>query len=186
MEQGGLCAECWAKLEQPDAAPGDTVIAATLYNEVSRHLVLALKHGGRLSLAAMMARLMAARLPAETTGALFVPVPLHRWRLWRRGYNQSALIARDLARLRGGELAVDAMRRPRRTPSLGGMGAQQRRQVLRGAIAVAPKAISLISGRAVVLVDDVYTSGATSEACVKALRDAGASRVTTVCFARVA
>ena len=79
--------------------PGfDRLRAAVVYGEISRQVALKLKHGGRPGVAETMAQFMARHLAAEE-GTLLVPVPLHRWRIWRRGYNQSALIAR---RSRGG------------------------------------------------------------------------------------
>ncbi|HMO69329.1 MAG TPA: phosphoribosyltransferase family protein, partial [Novosphingobium sp.] len=133
----------------------------------------------------MMARLMAARLQDAGPGWLVVPVPLHRWRLWRRGYNQAALLARAIARERRATLAVDALVRRKPTPSLCGLGRKARARALSGAIAVNPRRQAMIDGADVVLVDDVLTSGATSSACVAALKRAGARRVVIACFARV-
>lgn len=215
--QGGLCPECWAGLaipgepwcarcQRPFGPDGpdtgavctpclahpprhDGIFAATLYTPVSRKLVLAFKHGRRIALAPMLARLIAARLPVEdAAGAserLIVPVPLHRWRLWARGYNQAALIARELERLGKGRLLVDALERRRRTPSLGGLGARARRKALTGAIALAERHRGAIRGADILLVDDVLTSGATSLACVSALKRGGARSVRIACFARV-
>ena len=213
-EQGGLCLACWEALvvpvEQgcghgeellpegprnlvcPACRPWQPryggVFAATAYDGVSRTLVLALKHGGRVSLAPMMARMMARHCPPVTAGLqrVFVPVPLHRWRLWRRGYNQAALLARELARLQGGKIATDALVRQRATAPLGGLGRAERARMLAGAIAAVPRRYRHLKGCDVVLVDDVVTSGATSNACVQALIAAGAARVTVACFARVA
>ena len=210
---GGLCAECWAGLAIPaepwcarcqrpfgGAGPGegavcapclanpprhDGIYAATLYTPVSRKLVLAFKHGRRIAMAPMLARLIAARLPADNAERLIVPVPLHRWRLWRRGYNQAALLGKELERLGKGTLLVDALERRKRTPSLGGLGARARRRALAGAIAVSDAGRRQLSGRHVMLVDDVLTSGATSDACVRALRKGGAKSVQIACFARV-
>jgi len=208
--QVGLCAACWSELAIPGepacklcqrpfgesasqaevcapclAAPPrhDGVAAGTLYNDVSRRLVLAFKHGGRIALAPMLARLIAARLPFVDGDWLVVPVPLHRWRLWRRGFNQAALLAREIARQRGAPLGVDVLYRRKATPVLGGLGRKARARALSGAIALNPR--RGVKGRNIVLVDDVLTSGATSDACVAALKRAGAEKVVIACFARV-
>ncbi|MEJ5975904.1 ComF family protein [Novosphingobium sp. PS1R-30] len=177
---GAVCAPC---LAQPPRHDG--VAAGTLYNAASRRLVLAFKHGQRIALAPMMARLMTAKLATVEPDWLVVPVPLHRWRLWRRGFNQAALLAGEIAKARGARLAVDMLERRKATPTLGGLGAKARGRALAGAIAVNPKRRAALTGRKIVLVDDVLTSGATSEACVSALKRAGAERVVIACFARV-
>jgi ComF family protein len=188
--QGGLCIDCWSLIEVPGSdraaqEPGNArILAATIYNDVSRKLVLAFKHGGKIALAPLLGRLMAARIPeSEGELPLLVPVPLHRWRLWGRGYNQSALLAREIAKAGKGTLLVDALVRRKRTPSLGGLGREERRRALAGAIALHRGAAEKVRGRHVILVDDVLTSGATSNACVKVLIDAGAASVRVACFA---
>jgi ComF family protein len=178
--EGVVCAPCLATPPRHDG-----IAAGTLYNPASRRLVLALKHGQRIALAPMMARLIAARLDQVGPDWLIVPVPLHRWRLWRRGFNQAALLGREIARLRGATLIVDALQRRKPTPTLGGLGRRARARALSGAIAVDPRRTAALRGANVVLIDDVLTSGATSEACVSALKRAGATRVVVACFARV-
>jgi len=178
--QGAVCAPCLAEPPRHDG-----IAAGTLYNDASRKLVLAFKHGRRLALASMLARLAAARLPELDGDWLVVPVPLHPWRLWRRGFNQSALLAREIARLCGQTVQVDALVRKKPTPTLGGLGRAARARALSGVIAINPGRAAQLTGRNVVLVDDVMTSGATSEACVRALKHAGAERVVVACFARV-
>ncbi len=116
---------------------------------------------------------------------VIVPVPLHRWRLWRRGFNQSALLGRELAKATGATLLVDGLARSKPTPMLGGMGRAARMRALSGAITVNPRQAGSLHGKSVLLVDDVLTSGSTSDACVKALKRAGAGRVVVGCFARV-
>jgi ComF family protein len=187
----GLCGDCWTLLEVPagpDAEIGVPVFAATYYGETSRRLVLSYKHGGRIALARLLAQMIAARMPLHPPGTatpLLVPVPLHRWRLWQRGFNQAALLARELARLGKGEVVVDGLRRHRRTPNLGGLGREARERALTGAIALNPARAGHLRGREIILVDDVLTSGATSRACLAALAGAQPSGLAVACFARV-
>ncbi|MFO6447268.1 ComF family protein [Erythrobacter sp. NE805] len=188
--QDGLCSECWATLEVPPLAEGGVVAiyAATYYNDTSRRLVLAYKHGGRIALSRLLARLIAARMPEPAPGRpppLLVPVPLHRWRLWQRGFNQAALLARELERFGKGRAEVAALVRHRRTPNLGGLGRDDRERVLRGAIRLDPAHAARLAGRNVVLVDDVLTSGATSRACIAAIAGARPASIALACFARV-
>ncbi len=180
IKEGSLCAPCLAKPPRHDG-----ISAATLYNDTSRKLVLAFKHGRKIALAKLLARLMLARLPELKGDWLVVPVPLYRRRLWERGFNQSALLAREIAHSRGKSLLVDGLIRTRATPSLGGLGRKERASVLAGAIAVNPARSERIKGAQVLLVDDVMTSGATSDACIRAIRKAGARKVRISCFARV-
>ncbi len=191
--QQGLCAECWGTLDIPsgeaDEGAAVPVFAATYYNDTSRKLVLAYKHGGRIALSQLLARMIAARLPdAGDCGALpplLVPVPLHRWRLWHRGFNQAALLASELAQMGKGEALVDGLIRCKRTPSLGGLGREARDRALAGAIIMNPAKAAILAGRHVVLIDDVLTSGATSRSCLAALRQGKVASMAVACFARV-
>lgn len=180
IPEGTLCAPCLA-----DPPRHDGIAAGTLYTDASRKLVLAFKHGGRIALAPMLARLMAARLASVDHDWLVVPVPLHRWRLWRRGFNQAALLGREVAREKGARLLVDGLVRRKATPMLGGLGRKARARALSGAIAANPRHAAALKGAKVVLVDDVLTSGATTDACVSVLKRAGADKVVVCCFARV-
>ena len=117
--------------------------------------------------------------------ALLVPVPLHRRRLWSRGFNQSALIAASLARLSGRAHIPDALERTRHTPPLRGMNDAEREDTVRAAFRVNPAAVARLQGRPVALIDDVFTTGATANGCAAALLDTGAGPVQTLCWARV-
>ncbi len=192
ITQDGLCTDCWATLEIPFNSDDDLlaapVFAATYYNDTSRKLVLAYKHGGRIALARLLARLIAARLPEPKAGCqlpLLVPVPLHRWRLWQRGFNQAALLAYELERLGKGEAAVAMLERHRRTPPLGGLGREARDRAVSGAIRINAALSGKLAGRDVVLVDDVLTSGATSRTCIAAMAGAAPASIAVACFARV-
>lgn len=180
--ESGPGVQCGACLAEP---PGfERLRAAVTYGEISRKVALKLKYGGRPGVAETMARFMARHLAAGE-GTIVAPVPLHRWRIWRRGYNQSALIATALARNAGLEAQLDLIRRVKRTPPLRGMGPRERRDAVRGAFRVEPQHKEAVKGRTVLLVDDVYTSGATANACAGALRRAGAARIEVLCWARV-
>ena len=174
-----LCAACMA--EPP---PHDGVRAAVAYGEIARALVLKLKHGRRIGMARVIGRHM-ARSAALESDAILAPVPLHRWRIWRRGFNQSAMLAREIARHSGHPIELRLVERVKPTPMLGGLGRAARAKALRGAFAVPSESRALLKGRTVLLVDDVYTSGATAGACAKALKRAGAARVVVLCWARV-
>jgi len=176
--EAGECAACMA--QPPRIARTRSAVA---YDEVPRQLAMRLKYGRKVALARTMARFMAPLVEREREEPLFVPVPLHRWRLWNRGFNQSALIARDLSRRLGIATDASALVRLRKTPPLKGMSVSQRRRTVSGAFKVARPAA--VAGKTVILVDDVLTSGSTAEACARALRKAGAARVELVTWARV-
>ncbi len=175
-----VCAECLA-----DPPLHDGIKAAVLYDDLSRSIVLKLKHGGKIGLARLVARHLQRHIPEDTTDLVLIPVPLHRWRLWRRGFNQSILIARELARPHGLTVETDVLRRIRATPPLKGMTRKQRGLAVRGVFDIPKDRRERIRGRPVLLIDDVYTTGATSRACVRLLKQAGAASVTIFCWARV-
>jgi ComF family protein len=179
--ESGSGTECGECLAYPPEF--DRLRAAVAYGEIARKVTLKLKYSGRPAMAATMAHFM-ERHVAGVDGIL-VPVPLHRWRIWSRGYNQSALIASALARRTGLRAELDLLRRVKATPVLRGLGRRERAQAVRGAFKVSERGKSLVDGRSVILVDDVYTSGATTNACAKALKRAGAERVNIICWARV-
>lgn len=173
---GARCGDC---LANPPRHAG--VDAAVAYGDVARTVALRLKYGGRAAFAETAARLMARHLPADTE--LIVPVPLHRWRLWSRGYNQAGLIGAALSRISGVRHDPHVLARRKATPVLQGLGANARLKAVRGAFSVLDRTV--VNGRRIVLVDDVHTSGATSAACVDVLLKAGAARVSVLCWARV-
>jgi ComF family protein len=156
--------------------------AAVAYGDLSRSLAIRLKYGRKVAMARIMAHYMAPLVKPEPE-AILVPVPLHRSRLWSRGFNQSALVARELSRRLKISAAPMLLRRTRRTPALKGMSPLQRRKTVSGAFAVTDKAA--VKGKTIVLVDDVLTTGSTAEACARVLQRAGAERVELVTWARV-
>ena len=178
----GAGAECGACLAVPPRFT--TARAALAYGGAARSVLLAMKHGDRQHLARVMAPHMQRAAGDMLAGAVvLVPVPLHRWRLWRRGFNQAAVLALELARLSGAAADVEALVRVKATKPSVGMGRKARADNVRGAFRVVDK--RRIEGRTIVLVDDVLTTGATAEACARHLRRAGASNVHVLTFARV-
>jgi ComF family protein len=161
----------------------DGVRAAVAYGDVARGVALKLKYSGRLACAETMARAMARLMPEGAD--LLVPVPLHRWRIWSRGFNQAALMARALSRTSGVPADMELLWRVKATPVLRGLGPRGRVKAVAGAFALAPGAKEKVKGRTIVLVDDVHTSGATGEACARVLKRGGAGAVILLCWARV-
>jgi ComF family protein len=157
--------------------------AALRYDEESRRLILALKHGDRLHLAPALAlwmRRAGASLIAEAD--VIVPVPLHWTRLFARRYNQAAVLAHALMPSGGPRVGADFLLRRRRTPPQGKRNAAGRRRNVAGAFALARHAE--VAQKRVLLVDDVYTTGATLDECARVLLRAGASAVDALTLAR--
>lgn len=177
-----LCAACHAN---PPAF--DRARAVMRYDEASKAPLLALKRADRLDIAPAFARwLERSGRPLLAESDLVVPVPLHRFRLWRRRFNQAALLAGSVARLSGVAFDPLALVRTRLTKSQGAMpSAKARRRNVRGAFKVLQTHESAVAGQTVLLVDDVFTTGATLDACAKALKKAGAARVFALTLARV-
>ena len=209
----GVCAGCWAKLSfiAPPFCPrlgipfvydpGPEMLsmeaianppayararAAVRYDDVAQTLVHALKYQDRTDLAPAMGRWMAraGRELLDDADAL-IPVPLHWRRGWSRRYNQSGALARIIEQQTGVPVAAEALRRIRPTEQQIGLSRPQRASNVQGAFKVAPDRQHLIAGRRLVLIDDVLTSGATVDACARALLRAKAAAVDVLVFARV-
>ena len=177
-------ARCAACLAQPYAFA--RARAACVYDEASRGLILKYKHGDHQPFATLFARWLGrAAAPLLEDADAVAPVPLHRLRLLSRRFNQAAEIARPLARDAGLDYLPDALIRHTRTPTQGGKSARGRRLNLRKAFAVTEDGRRRIKGRRILLVDDVLTTGATAEACARALLEAGARAVDLAVVARV-
>ena len=213
VEDDGLCSDCWASvtlLGPPccascglpfdyDVGPGalcgacmavppsfDVARSALVYDDVSREMILRFKYGSDEALCRLFARWMvSAGADLFAAQSIIVPVPLHPWRRIRRRFNQSALLATEIARLTGLPHDPLSLVRVKRTPSQGGLGRKARKLNVRGAFAVRPDRRERIAGRRIILIDDVWTSGATAEACIRACRRAGAGSVSLLTLARV-
>ncbi|WP_241648374.1 ComF family protein [Paenirhodobacter populi] len=177
-----LCDEC---LTHP--RPWDRAAAAIRYDGAGRRLVLALKHGDRLDLARPLGGWVArAAAPLIEPGMIVAPIPLHRLRLLKRQYNQSALLSRVVAHTHGLRHVPDLFQRLRATPSQEGRSRTERHENLADALRVTPRRAAALKGHPVLIVDDVMTSGATFGAATEAALSAGATKVHVVALARVA
>jgi ComF family protein len=212
-EGHGLCAACWTKLsfiEPPycarlgipfvyDPGPGllsmeaianppsyDRARAAVRYDDVARALVHKFKYSDHLDLAPMLGQWM-ARAGRELTreADALIPVPLHWRRLWARRFNQSAALALAISHAASVPVLAESLKRVRATPQQVGLDKSGRAQNVQGAFKVAPERKADVAGRRLILVDDVLTSGATVDACARALLRAGAAHVDVLVFARV-
>jgi len=175
-----LCGACLA-----DAPAYTRARAVMRYDEGSRPLLLGFKHADRTEAAATFAGWL-ARAGRELVEAadIVAPVPLHWRRLFARRYNQSALLTRALARQSGLLEVPDLLLRRRATPSQGKLTRRERQRNVAGAFAVNSKRAGQLSGRRLLLVDDVMTTGATVSACAKVAKAAGALEVDVLVLAR--
>jgi len=213
-EDFGLCSACWkdtpfinglicdtCSVPLPGAEP-DTLIkcddclaiarpwargrAAMIYKDQARRMVLGLKHGDRLELVTPMACwMMGVAMPLFADDTVLVPIPLHPFRLLRRRYNQSALLSNALARLSKRPTIPDLLVRARRTVPQDGMSLDARFKNQAESIKPSKHGAQKLAGRAVLLIDDVMTSGATMAAAADACHLIGARRVDILTLARV-
>ncbi len=169
------------------ARPWSRGRAALLYKDNARSLVLALKHGDRLDLARPAVKwMLRAAAPILEPGMLVAPIPLHWMRLFRRRYNQSALLSRAIAKSADLDHCPDLLIRRRATGTQDGRGRDARFANMSNALALHPKRAARAEGRHILLIDDVMTSGATLAAAAEACVAGGASAVSVVTLARVA
>jgi ComF family protein len=182
LGEGILSAEALA-----DPPPFRRARSAAIYGDVARRLVHLLKYHDRPDLAELLSlALRRAGQELLEDCALIVPVPLYRWRLWRRRFNQAAVLGASLSRLSGRPHDPLVLERVKPTRRQVGLSAIQRAENVRGAFRVPDAMRARIAALPVLLVDDVYTSGATAKAATRALLRAGAASVDVLTFARVA
>ncbi|MBU6234320.1 MAG: ComF family protein [Alphaproteobacteria bacterium] len=175
--EGLICAAC---MEYPPTFR--RARAALIYDDASRKIILRYKSGDQLqAVRAFVPWMREAGADVLAEADVLVPVPLHRFRLLRRRYNQSALLAQRLGR----PVCVDALERIKRTVPQGSLSRKERDKNVRGAFRVNPARVGQIAGKTVLLVDDVFTTGATLNACADALYKAGAAAVDVLAIARV-
>ena len=210
---GGVCPECWRDIdfiEDPRCdrlgiplpyPSGETIVsaaaladppqygrarAAARYDGTLRKLVHGLKYRDRHEGIELFSRWMVhAGEDVLRDAEMLVPVPLARMRLWERRFNQAALLSRAIARISSVQEAPFALERTRRTASQIGLSVEQRRRNVAGAFRVPEKYRAAIESRNLIVVDDVVTTGATANACAKALLGAGAARVDVLALGRV-
>ncbi|MEP1090259.1 MAG: ComF family protein [Rhizobiaceae bacterium] len=182
---GGVCeVTSLAVIAEPPTF--DRSRSAVVYDDVARRLVHGLKFSDRVDLAPWMAKWMVrAGKDILAPEAIVIPVPLHRWRMIRRRYNQSAELGRYVAKLSRIDFHPSVLQRIRPTRQQVGLGAKERQRNVLGAFRVSPEMVIRVRSRHIVLVDDVYTTGATLQACARTLRRKGAAKVDCLTFARV-
>ena len=208
-----LCAECWSSIrfiERPFCerlgtpfaldiggtlhSPGaiaqppafNRARAVAIYDGAARNLVHRLKYNDRTELAEALGRMMlrpGAELLAEAD--LIIPVPLHRFRLWQRRFNQAAALARVISRHTGLACDMHLLKRVKSTRSQVGLTRAQRRDNLQGAFRISAAGRMRLEGRRVLVIDDVVTTGSTANAVARALLRGGAKTVDVLSFARV-
>ncbi|MDI1226141.1 MAG: ComF family protein [bacterium] len=178
---GTICAGCLD--EEPEFTRARS---AVVYNDASRKLVMGFKYGDRLhAVQTFVPWLARAGADLIADADIVIPVPLHARRLWQRRFNQSAILGEMLAKRSNRSFAPDALTRPRYTVKQKGLSRKERLANVRGAFAVDEKQAAGLRGKNILLVDDVYTSGATLNECARILKKAGAEKVYVLTIARV-
>tara|TARA_B100000508_G_scaffold51641_1_gene40095 strand:+ start:1847 stop:2602 length:756 start_codon:yes stop_codon:yes gene_type:complete len=184
VQERGEGADCAACLREPPIY--NKARSALVYDEASRELILPFKHGDKT-------HFILGFLPwLKQTGGmileevdLIMPVPLHRWRLLQRRFNQAGIMASYLSKEVGKSCCLDGLQRVRSTPTQGHMRAKERKKNVKRAFAVNHKYTDMIKGKRICLIDDVYTTGATVNECAQTLLNAGAIYVDVLTLARV-
>ncbi|WP_026294126.1 double zinc ribbon domain-containing protein [Saccharibacter floricola] len=176
----GVCAAC-----QQDPPLWQQARAAFVYNDMARRLIFPLKYSDRPGHAAFLATFMeeAARELFQP-GVVVIPVPLHIKKLRKRRYNQAGLLAFHLAKKQHANVLFDGLYRRQNTRSLAHLPVSERKEELHNMFGVKPCYHARLKGKHVVLVDDILTTGATAEACSRALLDIGCSKVDIIVAAR--
>lgn len=176
-----ICGVCETNKPAYDASK-----AALIYDDKSRRLILPFKHGDQTYLAKSLSKAMFnAGKEILNDADILIPVPLHRRKLWMRRYNQAGILAKYLGAMSDKNIIHDVLIRTRWTGTQGYLRRKQRQANVSNAFGVYPGKEGLIKGKKICLIDDVYTSGSTLHESAKALKKAGASHVSTLCFARV-
>ena len=213
LEPASLCLACWANLKHIDApccnvlgtpfaydqgegaiSPAalayppdwDRARAAVAYDDASRPIVHALKYRDTMEAGLLMARLMtrAGRQIIQEADVV-IPVPLHRFRLWSRRFNQAAFLSQQIAHQFVKPYRTDVLLRNKASRSQVGLSFDERRKNVAKVFHVTPEGIGHITGRRILLVDDVLTTGATAGSCAAVLKKAGAAHVNVLTFALV-
>jgi ComF family protein len=177
LDQNGQCAVC-----RENAVNFDFAYSFGQYEGPLRKLIQIFKYGKVESLAEPLSALLARAIPRDQNFDVVIAMPMHWRKQWERGFNQAELLARPIAKRYGLKLATN-LRRKRYTAPQAGLSETQRRQNLKGSLAVARPAE--MAGKRVLLIDDVFTTGATLRAATEALKSAGAARVGALTLARV-
>ncbi|WP_120495368.1 ComF family protein [Kiloniella sp. EL199] len=176
-----LCGEC---LHSPKAF--DQCRAALVYDVHSKGMIISFKHADKTYLSALFTRWLSSCGQGILDRAdVIIPVPLHRRRLLRRRYNQSALLAHSVARLHHKRYIPNLLLRTKNTSSQGQFSMTGRWRNVRNAFVLNNRFKAIVEGKHVVLIDDVYTTGATLDACARVLKNSGASTVSAIVLARV-
>ncbi len=209
LDSGAVCGECFGKLDfipnsvcqfcgKPLPYKEAKVCASCLkkpplytcarsvlkYNEISKAIILPFKHADAVELAPLLSQWMNSRYSdLIITSDCLIPVPLHTKRLFKRKYNQSALLAKNLAKIHHKSYLPRVLRRTKNTQSQGHMNANKRQENIKNAFQVSNS--QQIKNKNVLIIDDVLTTGATVNECTKVLLKAGAKQVNVLTLARV-